>query len=34
MVEKVYHIGLTVSDLDNSIAFTEIFSVLNFKENS
>ena len=33
MVERIYHVGLTVSDLDRSIAFlTETSLALNSKE--
>ena len=32
MVERIYHVGLTVSDLDRSIAFYRDILALNSKE--
>ena len=32
MVGRIYHVGLTVSDLDRSILSTETSLVLSFKE--
>ena len=34
MVGRIYHVGLTVSDLDKSIEFIEIYLDLNIKEKS